>query len=125
MWRRKRLLLRATHYYIYPRLRKPAKGRALKIARPVETVRAYLALGQAYGFDEVFHRVEAQRRQPEVLSYYLYHLLVFGRIGRGVSLEVLVLISFKVFYYAARYELEIAFRRCETYERATVNQRRA
>ncbi len=87
---------RHTLLYISP-ASKPAKGRALKIARPVETVRAYLAFGQAYGFDEVFHRVEAQRRKPEVLSYYLYHLLVFGRIGRGVSLEVLVLIAFKVF----------------------------
>lgn len=93
-------------------------------AGAVEAVSAELALGQTDGVDEVFERVKLERSEAQALAYYLHHALIFGRACGGIFLKILVLVALKLFYYAARYQFEVALRRREADERTAVDERR-
>lgn len=93
----------------------------LEASCPVEAVRAELTLGEPDGLDERFEFVEAQRGQSETLTNDFHHALIFRRVGRCVSLQALVALTFQFADDAARDELHVALRRGETDEGATID----
>lgn len=88
-------------------------------------MRTYLTFRQAYGFYQVFQRVELQGGEVQAFGYRIHHTLVFRRPRLRVFLQVLVLIPLELLDQPTRNQLHIAFRRRKIDERATVNQRRA
>lgn len=77
-------------------------------ARAVEAMGAELALGQAYGLNEILERVKLKRGQAEPVAHYADHALVFGRARFGILLKILVLVTFKLLDNPARYKLKVA-----------------
>lgn len=62
---------------------------AMAIAGAVETVGAYLALGQTDALNEVLDLGELHAGESKASAYLLYHALVFGRVGSGILLQYL------------------------------------
>ena len=65
-------------------------------AGAVETMGAHTMLGHAYGADEVFDFVEFQSGDAELMGNFLHHALIFGTVGGGVLLQVLVGCPFEI-----------------------------
>ena len=94
-----------------------------EVAASIETMGAQFALGQTYCFHQIFKFAELQRLKSETAAHNLHQLFVFGTVGSGILFQILVFIAFQFLYYASRYKFKVAFRACEAYERATVDER--
>lgn len=78
------------------------------MAAAIEAVCTHLAFGKADSLNQCFKCVELQGAQPEALGNGVDHALVFGGVGGGIFIQILVMISFKLLDDAAGDELEVA-----------------
>ena len=96
----------------------------LAATRAIEAVGAELALGQADGLYERLKLVEFERGEVQLAADLLHHALIFGRIGLGVFLQILILVALEILDDAARDEFHIALAGSEADEGATVDEGR-
>lgn len=90
----------------------------------VKAVGADGFFGQTDTVDEGLYLAELEGRQFEAAGYLGHHALVFGGVGRGISLEIFVGVTLEVFDYLACDELHVALGRGEADEGAAIDERR-
>ena len=78
-----------------------------KLFLTVPAIGAYLICGKSYGFYQVVHSVIAEGGKAQVLTYLVYHFLIFFTFGINVFLERIVVgyLTLKLCNYTSGYQL--------------------
>ena len=67
-----------------------------EIAAAIKTVGADFLLRQSDSGNQRFYLVELHAAEAQALAYLLHHMLVFGAVGGGLFLQILLGITLKV-----------------------------
>ena len=89
----------------------------------IEAMHADTFFGKTYRLDEVLDSIEPQRGDAQSMCYLVDHAEIFGRVGGGIFLEVLLGVALEILYHPSCDEFQVALRTGEVDERAAIDQR--
>ena len=89
----------------------------------IEAMHADTFFGKTYRLDEVLDSVEPQCGDAQSMCYLVDHAEIFGRVGGGIFLQVLLGVALEILYHPSCDEFQVALRTGEVDERAAIDQR--